>query len=633
MKKKVYLLVLALAMILAAACTKTEEAPAPTVELIYEEMNIEAGSDVRLDYRSDDMASVKFSSSDENVARVSADGYLSAIGEGKCEITAEAGESKAVCRVTVYSKAVKALAFAETKDKLLLGESFALSALTTPTDAKHDVIIYSSSDPDVISVDETGMATANMIGKAVLKAECSGFTAEMEVETYADHAESISLGTYFISLKPGEEKQISLAVDPVGYVPSGFSFAVSDEDIVSVDETGKLTGLKEGLTTLSFSAEGFTENIFISVTEDEPHAPLSEIAKTRFIKLGNNKIGNPASDEVNSADILLVGDLMCLRVQQMKAESGNTYNFNKSFKYVKDIFAKADFVVGNLETCIAYSWPLTIDEKNVDGYPNCNGPATYLDALRYAGFDALVTANNHCCDANLLGILQTNEMLDRYGFAHTGTFSSKEESRFLIADVNGIKVGILSYTEYFNGKHRALSAEEQKLYINEYSKEKVERDVKAAREAGAEFIIVYTHWGTENTHSVSSTQKKHAQEIADAGADLIAGSHPHVLQEADYISAKDGRNVLCIYSLGNFVSSMGSTANNDTIILSIRLERGEDGKIDLAEAGYIAGRVNSRDDYAVTPTIPEYADGKDNASAADRIAGVMGDAIPQMTEY
>ncbi|MBP3940224.1 MAG: Ig-like domain-containing protein, partial [Christensenellaceae bacterium] len=290
MKKKVYLLVLALVMILAAACTKTEEAPAPTVELIYEEMNIEAGSDVRLDYRSNDMASVKFSSSDENVARVSADGYLSAIGEGECEITAEAGESKAVCRVTVYSKVVKALAFAETTDRLLLGESFALSALTTPTDAKHDGITYSSSDPDVISVDETGMATANMIGKAVLKAECSGFTAEMEVEAYADHAESISLGTYFISLKPGEEKQISLAVDPVGYVPSGFSFAVSDEDIASVDASGKLTGLKEGLTTLSFSAEGFAENIFISVTEDEPHAPLSEIAKTHFIKLGNNKI-------------------------------------------------------------------------------------------------------------------------------------------------------------------------------------------------------------------------------------------------------------------------------------------------------------------------------------------------------
>lgn len=156
--------------------------------------------------------------------------------------------------------------------------------------------------------------------------------------------------------------------------------------------------------------------------------------------------------------------------------------------------------------------------------------------------------------------------------------------------------------------------------------------------AGAEFIIAYMHWGTENTHTINAKQKQQAQEVADAGVDLIAGSHPHCLQSAETLTATDGREVFCIYSLGNFVSSMGRTINNDTIILNATLKR-EGEKVVLADTGYIGCRVIGSYDggnYVVVPN-REGLNGGIRTSALDasaqRIAEVMGDSLREITEF
>lgn len=171
--------------------------------------------------------------------------------------------------------------------------------------------------------------------------------------------------------------------------------------------------------------------------------------------------------------------------------------------------------------------------------------------------------------------------------------------------------------------------------LNAYSKAAAERDAAKAKSAGAEFIIAYTHWGRENTHSVTAGQRRHAKEMADAGIDLILGAHPHCLQRAQIISAADGRDVLCVYSLGNFVSSMARAINNDTAILSIRLKR-TGGAVELTDAGYypchvMSNRKNGR--FVVMPAQSKWNAGLASAgleSARRRIAAALGDVLREI---
>lgn len=290
--------------------------------------------------------------------------------------------------------------------------------------------------------------------------------------------------------------------------------------------------------------------------------------------------------------MMFVGDLMCLSGQQYaamhQASGGESYDFRPSFAYVKPIISRADCAVGNLETVLSPSWPLATEEKEIDGMPNCNGPAEYLDALKYAGFDALALANNHCCDAGRQGILETLDAVDSRGFRHTGLFRSESEKRFTVLNVNGIRVGFISYAEFYNHKEGCVA--ESPYMINTYSQNTARRDIQAAREAGAEFIIVYEHWGREHTHEPTELQLKHAKQLADAGADVICGSHSHTVQPTEWITAEDGRQVLCIYSMGNFVSSMSQSAANDTVIMELRIGR-SGGRVVLKDEVYHPCRV------------------------------------------
>ena len=157
------------------------------------------------------------------------------------------------------------------------------------------------------------------------------------------------------------------------------------------------------------------------------------------------------------------------RQQEAAMTEDGTYNFNASFSLVKDIFSKADYVVGNIESLLSNSEPYMKEQNFAGNRPFCNGPITYLDALRYAGFDTLVNGNNHMTDGGERGLIETNNALDKYKFSHTGCFTSEEEQRFVITDINGIKVAVLSYSEKFNKKDTTLPEDKREMMINRYS--------------------------------------------------------------------------------------------------------------------------------------------------------------------
>jgi len=346
----------------------------------------------------------------------------------------------------------------------------------------------------------------------------------------------------------------------------------------------------------------------------------------------------PAAETHQTAKIMLAGDLMCLPGQQTAARVGNGYDFKSSFIYVKNIFAKSDFAIANLETALSESHPLSSQKKlQANGEPNCNGPVAYLEAIKYAGINALAMANNHTLDAGVKGIKETIGHVEDYGFMHTGSFASPDSDRYFIAEINGIKIGFLSYSTISNQAVR----KEYEYAFKRYSLNSLVADIAKAKEAGAEYIIAYNHWGTENTHNVNPAQQKIAQEMADAGVDFIAGSHPHCLQRAVYITAGDGRKVFCIYSLGNFVSSMARDINNDTIILEADLKKTASG-VSLEAVGYYPAHVftlkryNVDGDYpyVIFPASSAYQGGDAWHNpiaifeAAQRIKAVMGEALP-----
>lgn len=461
---------------------------------------------------------------------------------------------------------------------------------------------------DTVSAEEPGTAR--------ITARAGEYAASVTVTV---SRAAVEFGSRFISLCTGQTAELEYTANPAG------ADVVLRADGEAAEISGStVTGVRQGVACAEAYINGERAGYCFVIVSDRAHyEPLRGIEPPRFYAAGNALTNGKGGD---SAVIMLTGDIMCLSAQQNAAKAGQSFDFAPSFELVRDYFSGADFVMGNLETALAPSHKYTFEAKNIDSLPNCNAPAVLLDALRYAGFDAVAAANNHALDAGEQGIYETLERLEKYRIAVTGIYA--DEQRYILADINGIRVAFLSYTEIMN-RRSAVSKQRYEELIGSYSAENVKRDCEAARADGAEFIIAYIHWGRENTHEVTDRQKRQAQELADAGVDMIAGSHPHCLQSAQYITARDGRQVLCVYSMGNFVSSMGREINNDTVIVRLELRRGESG-VTLAGAGYLPCRVRAYNGkrFVITPC----GFGADSGleAARMRISGVIGEALSEL---
>ena len=367
--------------------------------------------------------------------------------------------------------------------------------------------------------------------------------------------------------------------------------------------------------------------------EREPEQPLVPYSAPRY-SLGPDGIWRREEASDGTAVLMLTGDLICQTRQQEAAKTDSGYDFRGSFHYVQPVFAEADLVIGNLEATLSEHAPYMAEQPAVEGRPHLNAPASYLEALRFAGFDLVVMSNNHNCDAGVRGIWETLDRVEEAGLIHTGTFRNEREPRFVLVEVNGIRFGLMSYATYFNKKDAHLTNEGVRTLLNPYDPESAARDAAAAREAGAEYLLVYIHWGTEYTNTPNEKQYRIARELADAGFDFIVGSHPHALQPFDSVTSADGRTVPVIYSMGNFVSHQKKTVTKDTLILRLAFGRDEAGKVVLAEQGYIPCRVFKRFgefDYTVIPLTKPYNQGLKSAyfaSALERISEVLGPLLP-----
>lgn len=371
--------------------------------------------------------------------------------------------------------------------------------------------------------------------------------------------------------------------------------------------------------------------------EREAAGPNAPIPAPRY-RRDDAGVWRRETEPEGPAVLMLTGDLMCQTRQQEAAATESGYDFRDSFTYVAPVLAEADLVIGNLEATLSEGAPYMAEAPSVEGKPHLNAPAVFLEALRGAGFDLLVMSNNHNCDAGVRGVYDTLDRVEEYGFIHTGTFRGSREPRFALAELKGIRFGVFSYSCFFNGKQKHFTEDGQRLLLNPYDPDVAAADAAAARAAGAEYLLVYIHWGSEYTNSPKDSQRRIVRELADAGFDCIVGSHPHALQPFEFLQAADGRRVPVFYSLGNFVSHQRKLVTKDTLILRLAFVRDPAGAVTLSELGYIPCRVFQSfldHSYAVLPLTEPYAGGRRSrlfAPAYERITEILGPGIPALGE-
>ena len=293
----------------------------------------------------------------------------------------------------------------------------------------------------------------------------------------------------------------------------------------------------------------------------------------------------PPDGSLRSVRMRVVGDIMFCQSQLEYARDTN-YDFHPQFEMIAEQLADADYTMGNMEGTIG-----KYKKSSYSGYPMFNAPEVALAPLKDDGIDFLTLANNHMLDRWSGGVTNTVNAVEKYGFDHVGAYRNKSEfNGTVVCEVGGIKFGFLAYTHTTNSmENRGVDKEAVDL-VPYLRKADFESDVKKLRAAGAEVIIAFPHWGAEYVREPDSEQKKYAKRLAQAGVDIIIGSHAHMVQPMGYQTVTvDGREkkVFTMFCMGNFISDHVVQYTDNGIILDFTVNEQADGTFTCDSVGYI----------------------------------------------
>ncbi|MEG0897090.1 MAG: CapA family protein [Ruthenibacterium sp.] len=244
-----------------------------------------------------------------------------------------------------------------------------------------------------------------------------------------------------------------------------------------------------------------------------------------------------------------------LYLQAKKRGGGEVYDFTALYENVADFYKQFDINWINQETLISNDIPPS-------GYPTFCSPGAVAQTLYNIGFRVFALSNNHSYDKGAAGISSTLNFWRSMpqDTVFTGLYAGEADyDNITIQEVNGVKIAYLPYTELTNGIPTPQDAQANIIYTSDSAV--VERQIKLARTM-ADVVIPCVHMGTENSHEVNDAQRTLAQQMADWGADIIIGTHPHVVQPVEYFTAAEtGKQVPMFMSLGNFVSTQNQIDN------------------------------------------------------------------------
>lgn len=300
-----------------------------------------------------------------------------------------------------------------------------------------------------------------------------------------------------------------------------------------------------------------------SVSSEESSEPIPEPTSARLIGFGDDLI-----------------HVSIFKQAKARATDGG-YDFSYAYEPVKNLVNLADIASINQETVMA---------KGVEpsGYPLFNSPQDLAYCLADMGFDLVNVANNHSLDQRASGLQSTLELWNSIDSVQTtGAYLNEEDySNIRSIEKNGITFGFIGMTELTNGL--SLPDDTELILLRTQNEEAVKARIEEAREK-FDVVVVNVHWGVEYTFTPTDYQREFAQKLADWGADIIIGHHPHVIQPVEWVERTDGSGkALVVFSLGNFISTqeMGATMIGGALDVTVEKEY-ENNTVSIKEARFI----------------------------------------------
>ena len=370
---------------------------------------------------------------------------------------------------------------------------------------------------------------------------------------------------------------------------------------------------------------------------------------------------------VSTATISATGDVLMHMPLVTSGKVSGGYDFTGMFQYLDNYAAQADYAVANLETTLAGA----NNGYSYSGYPCFNCPDEIAEALKEAGFDLLLTANNHCYDTRTVGVTRTLEVVQGLGLETLGT-QMADGAKNLVREINGIPVGMLCYSyatkdDYpdrpsMNG---ILTGKDALGMINYFDYDnlskfytEVEEHLAAMEAAGAKATVMYIHWGEEYQLKANANQTAIAQKLCDLGIDVIVGGHPHVVQPVELLTSTtdDSHKTVCLYSMGNAVSNQRKGNMNlktghteDGVLFSFTFAEYSDGTVRLDDVDILPtwvymGTENNNRIYRIIPLDQQVSDwgaafnlSSSNVTAAEssyqRTMDLVGEGIDASKDY
>lgn len=280
-----------------------------------------------------------------------------------------------------------------------------------------------------------------------------------------------------------------------------------------------------------------------------------------------------SSSTSNSIDLAMVGDMLPHETVTNAAKTSDGYDYLKLISpELQKAFKKADLRFCNQEAVSSGSLP-------VSGYPAFNAPVAFPRDLSSFGCDLVSTANNHAADQGLAGIKGTLEAWDSHtSTTNSGSFRDKDEEQNLnIVEKNGIKVGFTAFNEVNN-----ISPPQSSAGINMLSNQALLGEQIKGLKAKSDVVVVSVHWGSEDSHTLTSSQKNYAKQISDLGADIIIGTGPHVWQSFEELSRPDGDTTYLWNSIGNGLNSQTKQDQLFSGVALLKISKEKDGRVVVA---------------------------------------------------
>ena len=345
----------------------------------------------------------------------------------------------------------------------------------------------------------------------------------------------------------------------------------------------------------------------------------------------------------STASIGAVGDvLMHMGVVNSGLQDDGSYNYDSIFHLLRSHIEAFDYAAANMEGTLCG----TDNGYDYGGYPSFNCPDAIAEGLKTAGFDMLLTANNHTYDTRHTGFMRTQQVISDYGLAYTGTVTDTADDNFIVQEINGVKVGMICYTyNTAQSDDGTVSlnyiplTKADSLLINSFSYSdlsgfynRLQGQLDAMEQAGAEATVLFIHWGDEYHLQPNSSQKKIAQTLCDMGIDVIIGGHPHVVQPVELLESTTDpeHKTVCIYSLGNAVSNqrLGNISSIDTahtedgVLFGVTFAKYSDGtvilqSVDLTPIWVNLYKENGSRVYAILPLDTEISDWQSSFNLTD----------------